>query len=150
MNKYILLMQPEFLKRASNLSKEAKNKLLRVLWLLSEDYRHPGLQTKKVQGTKNSVFECRVDQAIRLIYDLEGVNLRCWYVGEHDAALHFATSPQMARKSVSGTEHTSDDIEIVLLGADEQELVHYLAHGVTPLRFIEFPELLRSEWGGGE
>src|SRR5262249_44796658 len=84
-----IMALPEFLAAAADLPKETKSKLFRVLRQLAVDYRHPGLQTKKIQGTKVDIFECRVDQSTRLIYDLSERKLRCWYVGSHDAAIRF-------------------------------------------------------------
>lgn len=85
-----LIVLPEFLALAEMLPKETRSKLVRILKLLSVDVRHSSLQCKKVNGTKNSVYECRVDRNVRLIYDVVSEGLRCWYVGEHDVALNFA------------------------------------------------------------
>lgn len=98
--KSTLLVVPEFLERAASLPKDIKSKLVRVLWLLSQDFSHPSLQTKKVRGTNTDIYECRVDQGTRLIYDVRDGALRCWYVGDHDSALTFAASAEV------------DDIEI--------------------------------------
>lgn len=84
-----LMVLPEFLERAAALSKNGKVKLLKCMNLLSRDLGHPGLQCKKVKGAKLSIYECRVDNNIRLIYDMVGGVLRCWYVGKHDEAINF-------------------------------------------------------------
>lgn len=92
MKKIPIMVLPEFLECAASLTKDAKSKLLKIMKLLSENIRHPGLQSKRVKGSQAPVYECRVDQGIRLIYDRNKDTLRCWYVGTHDSALTFATS----------------------------------------------------------
>ena len=89
---YPLLVLPQFMASAAQLSKDIRSSLVKAMYLLSQDVRHPGLQTKKVNGARGCIFECRVDQSTRLIYDLRDGALRCWYVGAHDAALKFASS----------------------------------------------------------
>jgi mRNA-degrading endonuclease YafQ of YafQ-DinJ toxin-antitoxin module len=108
MQSYSVAVRPEFLKCAVGLSKEEKAMLVKVLWLLGENFRHPSLQSKRVKSAQIPLYECRVDQNVRLIYDLHNDRLRCLYVGNHDEALRFAES---------GHRHISispevDDIEI--------------------------------------
>lgn len=107
MKKYTLMILPEFLELAGSLSKEAKLKLVKIMKLLSGNIRHPSLQTKRVKGSANIFYECRVDQGIRLIYDKTNSTLRCWYVGEHDSALRFAIS------GIGGLGVHVDDIELL-------------------------------------
>lgn len=129
MKKTALIALPSFLESASTLQKEAKSKLVKSLFLLSTDSRHPGLHTKKIQGTKSCVFECRVDDDLRLVYDLAGGMLRCWYVGHHDTALRFGVG-----LSPSGIE--VDDIELGWEGELPGELVKYLNEGITPTTIV--------------
>ncbi len=78
MTKHAVVILPKFLERAAFLPKDAKSKLVKIMWLLSEDFRHPSLQTSKIQGAHATVYECRVDSNIRLIYDMINGALRCW------------------------------------------------------------------------
>ncbi len=87
-----ILMNNDFLDAASALPKEIKSKLFKVLSYLASNVRHPSLQCKKIKGSKGSLYECRVDQQIRLIYDLSSQGIRCWYVGAHDMALKVGES----------------------------------------------------------
>lgn len=87
-----LVLEKKFLDQASLLNKDVKIKLLKCLQNLVIDTNYPGLQTKKVKGSKFNLFECRVDRNIRLIYDRDGDNLRCWFIGEHDDTLNKASS----------------------------------------------------------
>lgn len=100
-----ILIPPQFLESAEVLPRDVKSKLIRILRLLSKDLRHPSLQCKKVKGSKADVFECRVDRDVRLIYDCIPGAIRCWYIGEHNAALRFAEDAVPSRISV-------DDIEV--------------------------------------
>lgn len=98
--KYSLLISPEFLRNAAALPKDAKAKLIKCLSQLSANVRHPGLHSKRIQGSNGSAFECRVDKGIRLVYDFYGSNIRCWYVGSHDPALRIGESIIPASKRV--------------------------------------------------
>lgn len=120
-----LLVLPEFLESASSLSKETQSKLLRILKLLSSDVRHPGLQSKKLKGSKADLYECRVDRNVRLIYDAAPGSLRCWYVGAHDRALSFEPHP------VEGLP--VDDIEIRERSAAVSIAQIYLTTGEVPV-----------------
>jgi mRNA-degrading endonuclease YafQ of YafQ-DinJ toxin-antitoxin module len=124
---------PEFLTLAADLPKETKSKLFKVLRQLSTDHRHPGLQTKKIQGTKADVFECRVDDSIRLIYDLAETSLRCWFVGAHDTALKFG----VRMGSISRKDHL-DDIEATQIPSYVTILTKYLQSGEVEGSFVQF------------
>ena len=117
-----LTIEPEFLHAASELPKNLKVTLMKVLRLLSEDVRHPSLQTKKVQSARGDMFECRVDQKIRLIYDNFQGTLRCWYVGEHDYTL------AVAQKKYGTGSVIVDDIEVhPMEGINEGKLFPHIS-----------------------
>jgi mRNA-degrading endonuclease YafQ of YafQ-DinJ toxin-antitoxin module len=122
-----LVVMPDFLKRAAELDKAVKTKLVRILWLLSEDFRHPSLQCKKVQGARHQVFECRVDQGVRLIYDTVHGMLRCWFVGEHDMALRFAVNLSPPAETVE-----VDDIAIAPVEEAAETSASEATLGVPP------------------
>lgn len=128
-----LVVFPEFLSVAAELPKETKAKLFRVLRQLSANHRHPGLQTKKIQGSKADLFECRVDDSIRLIYDLAETNLRCWFVGAHDTALKFGV-----RMGNTGVKDHVDDIEVSDVAAYAKTVTHYLQAGTLDREFVVF------------
>lgn len=125
MNDQKILIPPKFFEKTERLSKDVKAKLFRILHLLSTDFRHPSLQCKKVEGNNKSVFECRVDRDIRLIYDCIPGAIRCWYVGEHDIALKFAENLTPGGISV-------DDIEIEQIDDHVAILERYLLDGIVP------------------
>lgn len=137
-----VLALPSFLESAANLPKEIRSHLIKTLRLLSHDVRHPGLQTKKIQGAKNSVFECRVDQGVRLIYDMPQGTLRCWYVGEHDVAIRYGTVVETHGKAVY-----SDDVELVQGGDASITLIGtYLDNGSVPsdFRSVAVPSIVEA------
>lgn len=82
-----LVLALDFLQQADLLSKEGKAKLIKCLRLLAFNPQHPGLRTKKLKGARHPLFECRVDRRIRLVYDWDNAQLRCWWVGDHDKTL---------------------------------------------------------------
>ncbi len=130
MIKHSILTAPKFLEGATCLEKETRAKLVRALWLLSEDFRHPSLQCKKVQGARASMFECRVDQEVRLIYDCVGGVIRCWYIGHHDDALRAAI-----RLTPVDTGVESDDIEVEAVECDNAELIEFCRTGTPSCDF---------------
>jgi len=105
-----ILVTTKFLEAAEHLDKGAKSKLIKALNLLASDVRHPSLQTKRIQGAASEVYEARVDQSLRLVYDRISGMLRCWFVGDHDEALKRGA----ALHAGGGVE--VDDIEIVSAG----------------------------------
>lgn len=137
--------------RAADLSKEAKASLIKALYLLSQNVRHPSLQTKKVKGTRADLYECRVDQGTRLVYDVKDGALRCWYVGDHDAALCFAES-----SGRYGVGVAVDDIQVVERAEDLGQVWRFLAlaEGPPPEVWLDVsgPSALEvnSEPGGEE
>src|ERR1043166_4564224 len=116
-----LLISPDFMKMAAAMSKDGRLALIKALSLLANDVRHPGLQTKKIKGAKNVVYECRVNQSIRLVYDARDGILRCWYVGPHDDALQFGQE--------SHDLQPVDDIVVENAEQWQSALFEYLHHG---------------------
>jgi mRNA interferase RelE/StbE len=83
-----LVYTERFAEAASHLSKEARAKLPKALKLLAEDPRHPGLQTKKIQGLpEREIFEARLDQRIRFTFQLQGDLILLRNIDDHDACL---------------------------------------------------------------
>lgn len=83
-----LVYTARFAEAASRLPKEARAKLPKALNLLAEDPRHPGLQTKKIQGLGDrEIFEARLDQKIRFSFQVQGDVLILRNIDVHDACL---------------------------------------------------------------
>lgn len=137
--KQSLVVSPSFLAAAADLSKDVKAALIKTLMLLAQDVRHPSLQCKKVQGSHAAVYECRVDQKVRLIYDTKEGKIRCWYVGAHDVALRFAT------KYTSKDEIVVDDIEVQDIPQDIRPVIGFLSGegGETEFNLIEWHDLTK-------
>ena len=120
-----LLLAPEFLEQANRLDKATKAKLIKCLRNLSANTDHPGLETKKIKGARATVFECRVDRSVRLIYDVMGGLLRCWGVGAHDSAL-------TAGRGLAVDDIDLSDAEVAMLPAAAER---YLENGVAASTF---------------
>jgi len=70
-----------------DLPPEIQAKVKKALRLLTENPRHPSLQSKPIQGIKG-IYEARVDQNYRMTYErLPGDIVRMRTVGKHDQAL---------------------------------------------------------------
>ena len=62
-------------------------KVKKALRLLTENPRHPSLQSKPIQGIQG-IYEARVDQNYRMTYErIPGDIVRMRTVGKHDQAL---------------------------------------------------------------
>lgn len=69
------------------LPKEIKKKAAKALKLLAQNYRHPSLQCKPVQGAPG-VYEARLDIHYRITFErIPGDFLRLRRVGNHDDVL---------------------------------------------------------------
>lgn len=139
-----LVLMPGVLDAANNLTKECKAKLVKCLSLLSKDINHPSLRPKKLKGNKRTVFECRVDQSIRLIYDMNDKNmLRCWYVGQHDMAINFGNA---LKTDGIRTVHV-DDVKYTIIPKQLETLGSYLFNDTQiegdTLLFSSFLEFIK-------
>lgn len=76
-----------FKKAFKKLPPELQVKVIKALQLLSENPRHPSLQTKPIQGIRG-IYEARVDQSCRMTYQRLPDNvLLLRVVGKHDETL---------------------------------------------------------------
>lgn len=70
-----------------DLDAQTQEKVKKVIQFLSENPRHPWLQSKPIQGAPG-IYEARVDRNYRMTYErLPGDILRLRVVGKHDEAL---------------------------------------------------------------
>ncbi len=123
-----IVAHAEFLGAANALPKDIKSKLVKVLTYLANDSRHPGLQTRKIRAAARAVFECRVDQAYRLIYEIYEGRIQCVYVGTHDVALRYGENSKSSVTSQQSIE------EIVLINDVSPVYLQYL-DGLVDLEF---------------
>ncbi len=83
-----LVYTDRFAEAACELPKEARAKLPKALRLLAEDHRHPGLQTKKIEGVPGrEIFEARLDQHFRFTFHIYGDVLVLRNIDHHDKCL---------------------------------------------------------------
>lgn len=82
-----IIFTDRFLELYKKLPQSIQKKLKRTIQLLSENPRHPSLQTKPIQGIQG-VYEARVDIKYRLTYErLADDTLLLRVVARHDNAL---------------------------------------------------------------
>ncbi|MEA3342401.1 MAG: cytotoxin [Chloroflexota bacterium] len=68
------------------LSPSIRAKVDRVILLLDENWRHPGLRARKLSGHRG-IFYARVDRGHHLTYERHGDVLVLRNVGRHDETL---------------------------------------------------------------
>jgi superfamily I DNA/RNA helicase/mRNA-degrading endonuclease RelE of RelBE toxin-antitoxin system len=78
-----LLTRQAYLNDRQQLPPEVQRKVFKCERLLAQDFRNPGLQTKKLHHSEG-LFEARVDQAYRLVYTVDGSIIQLLAVGPHD------------------------------------------------------------------
>ncbi len=81
-----IVLTERFIEAYSQLSPPTQKKVDKALRLLDADFRHPGLRTRPVEGTKG-IYEARVDLKHRMTYQREGDRLIMRNVGGHDETL---------------------------------------------------------------
>lgn len=75
-----------FRKSYQHLPPPAQRKVEKQLKFLAEDWRHPSLQVKRIQGTKD-LWEARVDVQYRMSFEIAGNTIYLRVVGNHDEVL---------------------------------------------------------------
>ena len=82
----IFVLTQSFKEDYKQLQTTIQRKADKTLRLLDVSLRHPSLQVKKIQGTKN-IYEMRVDIHYRMTFTLEGETVTLRAVGSHDKTL---------------------------------------------------------------
>ncbi|MER3421489.1 MAG: hypothetical protein C4290_13630 [Chloroflexota bacterium] len=81
---YEYLVAPRFLRDLESLVHQERELVTKAIRLLSQNPRHPGLQYKKLHAApRGEVWEARVDQARRLLYQWVDGWIYLWRVGPH-------------------------------------------------------------------
>ena len=75
-----IVITERFAKAYAKLPRDVRAKPDKALRLLDEDFRHPGLRARPVEGTRG-IYEARVDRKHRLTYEREGDRLIMRNVG---------------------------------------------------------------------
>jgi len=81
-----ILISERFAKAYAKLPHPIQKKVDKALRLLDEDFRHPGLRARRIEGT-HGIYEARVDRTHRMTYERNGDGLIMRSVGEHDKTL---------------------------------------------------------------
>lgn len=75
-----------FLEAYDSLSLQDRERVQRAVGRLGEDWRHPGLQVKRLRG-KEGLWEARASLSLRLTFELTGDTIILRNVGSHDKTL---------------------------------------------------------------
>lgn len=76
-----------FKKSYKHLPISIQNKINKQLKILSNDFKHPSLHTKKIKGTKG-IWELRIDISYRLTFEIIDDTILLRVVGNHDEILN--------------------------------------------------------------
>lgn len=76
----------KFLKFYKKLPSAIKAKADKQIKLLAENFRHPSLQCKKMQG-KEEIWEARIDLQYRVTFEIIGDTIFLRTIGNHEDAL---------------------------------------------------------------
>jgi mRNA-degrading endonuclease RelE of RelBE toxin-antitoxin system len=91
MSRTELVVHPRFIESAAGLEKTQQTRLWKQLAHLVKNPDHPSLHRKTVQGAKERLWEFRVDDSYRVIYEERSDQIpRLLLVANHDEALRFA------------------------------------------------------------
>ena len=75
-----------FKKQYRALPEGIRAKTNKALFFLEQNYRHPSLHTKKIQGAEG-LWEARIDIHYRMTFEIEGDAIYLRAVGNHDEVL---------------------------------------------------------------
>jgi mRNA-degrading endonuclease RelE of RelBE toxin-antitoxin system len=75
-----------FKKAYRKLPADVQNKVDRQIGMLTSDFRHPSLHTKKIKG-RSGIWEVRVDDFYRLTFEVIEDTIFLRVVGNHDDVL---------------------------------------------------------------
>jgi mRNA-degrading endonuclease RelE of RelBE toxin-antitoxin system len=91
MSRTELIVHPRFVESAAALQKPQQTRLWKQLDLLVKNPDHPSLGRKLVKGARERVWEIRLDQSYRVIYEERNEQIPfLLLVANHDEALRFA------------------------------------------------------------
>jgi mRNA-degrading endonuclease RelE of RelBE toxin-antitoxin system len=81
-----IVITERFAAAYAKLPDDVQKKVDKALRLLDEDFRHPGLRARHIEGAEG-IYEARVDRRHRMTYHRVGDRLVMRNVGEHDKTL---------------------------------------------------------------
>ena len=76
----------KFKQQFKRLPKHIQKKSNKQFLLLSQDFRHPSIRAKKVEGFSD-VWEGRIDRFYRFVFTIEDEIINVIRIGPHDEAL---------------------------------------------------------------
>jgi mRNA interferase RelE/StbE len=81
-----LFITERFARAYARLPSDVQTRVDKALQLLDEDFRHPSLRARRIEGT-DGLYEARVDRRHRMTYHRDGDLLVLRNVGKHDQTL---------------------------------------------------------------
>ena len=81
-----ILFTEQFEQAYEKLTKAEKQSVHKVLALLGDNPKYPGLRVKKMEGRQN-IWEARPSKRLRMTFEIIGETIFMRNVGEHDKVL---------------------------------------------------------------
>ncbi len=81
-----ILLTERFRRAYRSLETVDQGRVRKALRLMAEDLKYPGLQVKKIQGTKR-IWEARASRSLRITFQIEEGSILLRNVGQHDETL---------------------------------------------------------------
>lgn len=145
-----------------NLQSQKQRIVKEKIDLLANNPRHPSLNVHRVRRSKSSIWECYIDDSMRLLYEIQKGILHLWDLGGHAIVdnvhlrtfteqTHFSTwniTTVATTSAVETTEPTAESIvptELFLETHDVTEsgtLNYFAYYRVARLRVLGVPEEL--------
>jgi len=79
-----LLFAKPFIKDYGGLPEHIQKQTDKQLTLLLQNFRHPSLRIKKVEGTKGRIWEGSITMNYRFTFQIEGETILMRRIGTHD------------------------------------------------------------------
>jgi len=79
-----LLFAKPFIKDYRDLPEHIQKQTDKQLTLLLQNFRHPSLRIKKVEGTKGRIWEGSITMNYRFTFQIEGETILMRRIGTHD------------------------------------------------------------------
>ena len=79
-------IEKTFKKSYESLPKEIQNRFHHKLSLLMENFQHPSLRVKKIQG-KEDIWEASISDNYRITFNIKGNTIVLRKIGTHDKPL---------------------------------------------------------------
>jgi len=83
-----ILFTENFKKDYKKLSSKTQKQVKDKLRIMIRNPKHSSLRTKKIKGSKESIFECSINMGIRMTWQYANQDILLRAIGKHDKTLN--------------------------------------------------------------